>query len=102
MKFDYFDMDFKQLPFRRGCPNSNKRHEKPKIFDEMVELAEQLSVGIPHVRVDLYNANGQIFFGEMTFYPAGGTTPFEPEYWDYKFGEYLDLNLAYDNLAIKK
>ena len=46
---------------------------------------------MPHVRVDLYNIGGKIYFGELTFYHWSGLTPFVPEEWDYKFGEELML-----------
>ncbi len=57
----------------------------------MKELAAKLSQGIPHVRVDLYEINGKVYFGEMTFTHNSGLVPFEPEEWDYKFGEFLKL-----------
>ena len=50
------------------------------------------SAGIPHVRVDLYEVDGRIYFGEMTFFHFSGMMPFIPEEWDYKFGEWLILN----------
>lgn len=63
----------------------------------MVSIASLLSKGLPHVRVDLYNINGCIYFGEMTFYHYGGVIAFHPEEWDYKFGEWIDLSLCYNN-----
>lgn len=90
-KFDFFDENFNHLPFTNGHPNASHKIEKPKSFDEMKRLAEILSEGIPHVRVDFYNINGQIYFGEMTFFHWGGMKPFEPIEWDYKFGEWITL-----------
>lgn len=58
----------------------------------MKRIAEALSKGIPHVRVDFYEANGKPYFGEMTFCHFAAMVPFEPEEWDYKFGEWLDLS----------
>ena len=57
----------------------------------MKELAEKLSVNIPQVRVDFYEVNGKVYFGEMTFFHWSGMTPFEPEEWDYKFGSWIKL-----------
>ena len=91
VKFDFFDKDFNHLVLKQGHPNSKTLPEKPSQFDKMKEIASKLSVGIPHVRVDLYEANGQVLFGEMTFYHFGGVVPFEPNDWDYKFGEHLQL-----------
>lgn len=90
-KFDFFDENFNHLPFTNGHPNASHKIEKPQSFDEMKRLAEILSEGIPHVRVDFYNINGQIYFGEMTFFHWGGMKPFEPIEWDYKFGEWITL-----------
>ena len=58
----------------------------------MIELAEKLGKGFPHVRVDLYNIDGKIYFGEMTFFHYSGFTPFEPVEFDYSFGEWISLN----------
>ena len=64
---------------------------KPEHFELMKELACKLSKGIPHVRVDFYNINGSVYFGEMTFYHHGGVIPFHPESWDYTFGSWIVL-----------
>lgn len=90
-KFDFFDMDFQHLPIINGHPNSSVQIKKPKNFDKMIEIVEKLSAGIPHVRVDLYNVNGKIKFGEMTFYHWSGLVPFEPDKWDYKLGKMIEL-----------
>lgn len=91
VKFDFFDMDFNHLPIRNGHDNASHLITKPEKFDEMIEIARTLSKDIPHVRVDLYNINGTIYFGEMTFFHFGGMTPFEPEKWDYEIGSWLEL-----------
>lgn len=90
-KFDFFDMDYKHLPFTNGHPNADVPPQKPLCFDEMKEIAAKLSKGIPHVRVDLYEVNGKVYFGEMTYSHWGGMTPFEPEEWDNKLGTWIDL-----------
>lgn len=90
-KFDFFDMDFNHLPITNGHPNATKPIAKPKGFDEMKEIARNLSQGMPHVRVDLYDINGEIYFGELTFCHWGGWVSFKPEEWDYKFGELIEL-----------
>lgn len=90
-KFDFFDMDFNLLPFTNGHEHAAKTPTKPKGFDTMVELARKLSEGIPHVRVDFYDINGQVYFGELTFFHWSGFVPFEPKEWDYKIGELLAL-----------
>ena len=90
-KFDFFDADFNHLPFTNGHPNSPHTILKPQGFEKMKELAAKLSEGQPHLRVDFYDINGKIYFGELTFYHWSGTTPFEPVEWDYKFGEWIKL-----------
>lgn len=90
-KFDFYDMEWNNLPFTNGHPNSQCPPKKPKNFETMKEIAAKLSAGIPHVRVDLYNVNGNIYFGEMTFFHWGGMKPFQPREWDYKLGEMIKL-----------
>lgn len=90
--FDYFDADFNHLDFVQSHPMSGKHIDKPKNFDKMIEIASTLSQGIPHVRVDLYNVNGRIYFGEMTFYHYGGIIEFHPHKWDMVFGDWIDLS----------
>ncbi len=89
VKFDFFDTDFNHLPIRNGHENSSHHIPKPMNYEKMLEIASKLSAGFPHVRVDLYNVNGKIYFGEMTFFHFAGFVPFEPDEWDYKFGEFL-------------
>ena len=90
-KFDFFDIDFNHLDFTNGHPNSEVLPHKPKTFDEMKKLAEKLSCGIPQVRVDFYEVNGKAYFGELTFAHWSGMKPFDPEIWDKKFGEMIEL-----------
>ena len=91
VKFDYFDSDFNRLELKQSHPNSTIIIEKPKCFEEMKRVAEVLSEGIPHVRVDLYEADGKVYFGEMTFFHYSGLTPFYPHEWDETFGEWITL-----------
>ena len=64
---------------------------KPVTFDKMRDIALKLCEGIPFLRVDLYEINGQVYFSELTFYPSSGMQPYEPQEWDYKLGELLIL-----------
>ena len=57
----------------------------------MKNIATKLSRGIPHVRVDLYVINEQIYFGEMTFFHNSGIFSVTPDEWDYIIGEWLEL-----------
>lgn len=68
-KFDFFDMDFNHLPFTNGHPNSKEwdKIKRPKGLDEMKKYAEILSKGLPEARIDFYDINGKVYFGEITF-----------------------------------
>lgn len=90
-KFDFFDMEFNHLPFRNGHPNADVPPAKPQNFELMKELASKLSKGIPHVRVDFYEVDGKVYFGELTFCHWSGLMPFEPHEWDEKLGSWLEL-----------
>lgn len=94
VKFDFFDEDFNHLDLYQVHPMSDKVIEKPANFEEMKSVAEKLSSGFAHVRVDLYNINGRIYFGEITFYHHGGFAPFHPEKWNRIFGDWIDLSLV--------
>lgn len=72
-------------------PDKNRDIALPDNLAEMVELAEKLSAGFPFVRVDLYNVEGKIKFGEFTFYPASGMGPFISESADILLGQWLEL-----------
>ena len=90
-KFDFFDENFNHLPFINGYPNATRPVKRPVSFDKMKELSEVLSKDFSHLRVDLYEINGNIYFGELTFTHFSGLVPFNPIEWDYKFGEWIKL-----------
>ena len=64
-------------------------YPKPKNFDKMMEVARELSKDFPFVRVDLYNVGGNIYFGELTFYPWTGYVQFTPDEFDFELGSYF-------------
>ena len=88
---DFFDMDFNHLDFTIDHDMAPVPPKKPEGFEKMKEYAEKLSAGIPHVRVDFYEENGNIYFGEMTFFHCSGFADFHPESWNKKFGDWLTL-----------
>lgn len=93
-KFDFYDKDFNLMNVKQHYENSTKPIEKPQNYEEMLCVAEKLSKGYPHVRVDLYNINGKIYFGEYTFFHFTGMERFEPDSYDELFGSWLDLSLV--------
>lgn len=62
----------------------------PENVSEMVSIAEQLATGFPFARIDLYNLDGKILFGEVTFYPESGYGQFRPDNYDFKWGSFFD------------
>ena len=90
--FDFYDEKFNHLPFTNGHPNSLKKLNKPQNFEKMINLAEKIGRNMKHVRVDFYNVNGKILFGEITFYHWSGMKKFEPDEWDYKIGKLINLS----------
>lgn len=88
---NFYDMDFNVLNINHGFPRTTPEYNKPKNFELMVELAAKLSKDLPFVRVDFFNLDGKIYFGEFTFYDWAGLKPFAEEKWDMKLGELIDL-----------
>lgn len=90
---NFYDSDWNYIDVEYGCKNDNScLDEKPINFDEMLELAKILSEGFVHVRVDFYNANNKVYFGELTFHHGSGFMTLSPEEYDYKWGDYLNLD----------
>ena len=89
---DYYDRDLNHLPLVSGYNVSKKPIALPEQLPEIIRLSEQLcGKDKPHARVDWYLVKGRLYFGEMTFYIGGGFPPFEPDKYDFVFGEWLDL-----------
>lgn len=90
---NYYDLEMNIQEFgeKNFPPNPSIKFLKPANFDKMISIARQLALNIPFVRIDLYNVNGNIYFGEITFFPASGMGKFTPEEWDYKLGEMIKL-----------
>lgn len=85
---DFFDRDWAHLPLSGGNPWAAPPIPRPSRLDEMVELAERLAQDTDFVRVDLYDLPGRIVFGELSSFPAGGDSPFEPESFNLEFGSH--------------
>lgn len=91
VKFDYFDMEFNHLDIKQKYQNAEITPHKPDNFEKMIEMSKKLSKGFPHVRVDFYEVDGKMYFGELTFYHFSGFMPFQPDEWDKVFGDWLEL-----------
>lgn len=88
---DFFDMEFNHLNFTIDHEMAAIPPEKPKCFEEMKHLAAMLSEGTPQLRVDFYEVDGRVYFGEMTFFHCSGMEAFHPEKWDRIFGDWVIL-----------
>jgi hypothetical protein len=89
----FFDAQWNHLDlyYRK---NATRPHiAKPRCLEQMYELASRLSQGMGFVRVDLYNVQGRVYCGELTFTPTGGILKFSPSVWDVKLGEKWNLEL---------
>lgn len=91
-KRNFYNKDWLNLNISSDCPNADREIKKPENFDQMIVLAENLAKGFPFVRVDLYNIQGKVFFGEMTFYPWSGYVQFNPDEFDFTLGQKFYIN----------
>jgi hypothetical protein len=91
-KFTFFDLNWNKLIVKNHYDFvQNESLSKPENFQLMLDFCRIVSRKFPHVRVDLYDFEGQIIFGELTFFHFSGKEPFEPREYDYKIGSYLNI-----------
>lgn len=86
-----YDTKWTRQPFELGFESSKSDDTPPQNLHKMLSIAESLSKDFPFVRVDLYDCDKQIYFGEMTFYPGEGSEQFKPQKWDRILGDFLNL-----------
>lgn len=87
---NFYDMDFNPIMVDHSYPRRQPEYEKPAEFELMKELAAKLSEGLPFVRIDFYDVNGKVYFGEFTFFDWGGFKKFGGD-WDRKLGDLIQL-----------
>jgi hypothetical protein len=85
---DFFTRDWDHVPLDGGHPWAVPAIPRPARLEEMVMLAERLGQGTDFVRVDLYDLPGRIVFGELSSFPAGGDSPFDPQSFNHEFGSH--------------
>jgi hypothetical protein len=96
-KRNIYDSDWKALPFTwaaKGKDILKQRGEEinpPTSFNQMKQMAEKVAEMFPYVRVDFYDVDGKIYFGEITQFHGGGFDQIRPLEWDYKYGEMINL-----------
>ena len=88
---DFFDMEYNHLDFTIDHDMAAVLPEKPVNFELMKHLAARLSEGTPQLRVDFYEVDGRVYFGEMTFFHCSGMANFHPEQWNRTFGDWITL-----------
>ena len=100
----YYDTIWRRLSFGRiGIPVYKKDLQRPLNLEEMVQVASKLAGKFPFVRVDLFNIQGKIIFGELTFYPADARYPFYPKRYNEILGQKTKLSkIAKGQKEIKK
>ena len=86
-----YDLNWNLQPFMMTYPVSKNKIPKPQNLDKMIELAKKLCKDFAFVRVDFYNVDGKIYFGEMTYTSMSGTDKFKPEKYDLEMGNMLVL-----------
>ncbi|MBR5665881.1 MAG: glycosyl transferase [Bacteroidales bacterium] len=90
--FNYYDMDFKQLPIHSAVGGkTDVNYECPTKFDEMIDVSRKLSQGFAHIRVDLYCINNKIYFGELTFFDSSGYDNLNSDFVDLEWGSWISL-----------
>lgn len=99
-KADFYDLEWNKQDYRWLYEPSSKVFPKPKCLNEMIEYAKILSQGFPFVRVDFYEVEGKVYFGEMTFFHGGGVGWFKPEKIDTVFGNKIILPAKSEPWAI--
>lgn len=91
IKENFYDMDFKPVDIDHGFERTVPEYSKPENFEKMKELAAILSKDMPFVRIDFFNVNGKLYFGECTFYDWAAFKPFINDEWDKKLGDLIQL-----------
>ena len=89
--FRFYDKEWNRLLYQKPELEPESNVERPENYEKMIRIAEQLSENLVHMRVDLYNIDGHIYFGELTFFDQGGFDTDITLETDLKWGELMDL-----------
>lgn len=95
--FDFFDRKYNHLDIINGHNMNPECPKKTKKYEEMIKLAEKIGKNLNHARIDFYDVDGKIYFGEITFFHWGGFVPFEPKKWDKYLGNMIDISKVREN-----
>jgi len=89
LKLNLYDLEWNPINELQGHYKNDKEVEKPSLLNEMIDIATVLSQDFDFVRVDLYQIQNCIYFGELTFTPNGGVISYFTEKFDTMLGEKL-------------
>jgi hypothetical protein len=91
-KRNFYDLNWNFLDVKYFYENDkNVIINKPSKLKDLLYYSAELSKGFPFVRIDFYLISNKIYFGEMTFFPEGGTQKFSPNHWNYYLGSKIQL-----------
>ncbi len=98
---NWYNKNWEREKFKWSSPKANGKNtdpsnsnpEKPQTLKEMIQLSELLAKAFAYVRVDWYDVDGVLFFGELTFHHDGGFRPILPREWDRILGNQLKLQI---------
>ncbi|MFW6015507.1 MAG: ATP-grasp fold amidoligase family protein [bacterium] len=88
---DFFDLEWNHLDVVSNYPLSSMPVSKPEGFETMLKISEDFANDFPFVRVDFYSIRGNVYIGELTFYPWSGCVKFIPDSFDFKLGNLFVL-----------
>ena len=88
---DHYDRSWNRMEWYAYYEPTDQDYPKPPFIEELIKYSEQLSQGIPYLRVDWYVVDNKIFFGEFTFYTWAGFCKFIPEEWNNTLGNWITL-----------
>ncbi|MCQ2520964.1 MAG: glycosyl transferase [Lachnospiraceae bacterium] len=89
---DFYDAQWNKTEISQGTKTNLEVLERPAFLDEMLEKSSYLAKGIHHVRVDWYYSQGQLYFGELTFFDDSGFSLFEPEQYNKIIGDWIEID----------
>lgn len=89
---DFYDVNWNKTEiYQEEMPVSDSLVNRPANLNEMLDLSKKLAQGIHCIRVDWYDVDGQLYFGELTFFDGGGFMEYHPEYAEHRLGELIKL-----------
>lgn len=92
LKLNLYDLNWKPIPEICGKHHNNKEIARPEMLGRMLDIAKILCQDFDFVRVDLYEIDGKVYFGELTFTPDGGMLSYFTPKFDLEMGRLLTIS----------